>query len=121
MFNPEKRSLFYYTQNTAYLKEAAATSMAKRFQKKTIQLIIFFALVHLLFAGLLELGNDEAYYWLYSQHLQWNYFDHPPMVAIWIRLFTGNLALQDAPLFLRLGSVAACALSTWFLYKTCAT
>ena len=60
----------------------------------------FFALVGLLFiiklflAFVLELGNDEAYYWFYSQYWQWNYFDHPPIVAVWIRLFTANLLLD---------------------------
>ena len=33
----------------------------------------------------LELHADEAYYWLYSRFLDWGYFDHPPMVALFIR------------------------------------
>lgn len=69
----------------------------------------------------MELGNDESYYWLYSQVLKWNYFDHPPMVGIWIRLFTGNLLLEKYVLFLRLGSIAGCALSTWFMYRCVTT
>ncbi len=32
-----------------------------------------------------ELHADEAYYWLYSRFLDWGYFDHPPMVALFIR------------------------------------
>ena len=27
------------------------------------------------------ISAQEAYYWTYSQHLDWSYFDHPPMVA----------------------------------------
>lgn len=73
------------------------------------------------FAFWLELGNDEAYYWLYSQYLQWNYFDHPPMVAIWIRLFTGNLSLDQYEGFLRIGSVVGSSLSTWFMYQSAAS
>jgi hypothetical protein len=34
----------------------------------------------------LELHADEAYYWMYSKFLDWGYFDHPPMVAIFIWL-----------------------------------
>lgn len=35
-----------------------------------------------LFAGaLFPLSADEAYYWTWSHHLDWSYFDHPPMVA----------------------------------------
>lgn len=36
----------------------------------------------------LELMFDEAYYALWSKHLAWCYLDHPPMVALWIRLST---------------------------------
>lgn len=32
------------------------------------------------------LGNDEAYYWTWSQFLDWGYFHHPPMVALVIRI-----------------------------------
>jgi len=31
---------------------------------------------------------DEAYYWVWSQRLQWGYFDHPPLIAWLIRPFT---------------------------------
>jgi len=33
-----------------------------------------------------ELMDDEAYYWVYSRHLDWGYFDHPPMVALLIKI-----------------------------------
>jgi len=58
-----------------------------------------------------------VYYWTYSQHLQWNYFDHPPLVALLIRLTTFNLSLQQVELFVRLGSIICSAFATWFLYK----
>ncbi len=51
-----------------------------------------------------ELSNDEVYYWTYALQLQWNYFDHPPLVALLIRFFTGNLAVQQE-FFIRLGSI----------------
>jgi len=74
-------------------------------------------LVRLIISFTVELGNDEVYYWTYSQHLQWNYFDHPPMIALLIRLFTLNLQLESFPVFLRLGSLFCSALSTYFLYR----
>lgn len=63
------------------------------------------------------MGNDESYYWLYSQHLQWNYFDHPPLIGWWIRLFTFNLNFQSEG-FVRLSSVVSGGIATWFLYQT---
>jgi 4-amino-4-deoxy-L-arabinose transferase-like glycosyltransferase len=35
----------------------------------------------LILTALLPLTNDEAYYWVWAQHMQWSYFDHPPAVA----------------------------------------
>lgn len=90
------------------------------YRKKTLFLIAVLSFIKLILAFGLELGNDEAYYWLYSQYWQWNYFDHPPMVALWIRLFTFNLSLQQYEGFIRMGSVVGGAMSTWFLYKTVA-
>lgn len=74
-----------------------------------------------IFASFIELNNDEVYYWTYSQHLQWNYFDHPPMVGLLIRLTTFNLNLQQYELFVRIGSIISCAAATFFIYKTAET
>ena len=35
-----------------------------------------------------DLFGDEAYYYLWSQHLAWSYFDHPPLHALLIRMIT---------------------------------
>ena len=87
------------------------------YKKYTLWLIAFFFVFRCLLAAVLELGNDEAYYWLYTQKLQWNYFDHPPMVALLVKLFTFNSLLDQYPFFLRLGSIVGCAISAWFLFK----
>jgi len=62
-----------------------------------------------------ELSNDEVYYRLYALHLQWNYFDHPPMIAVLMRIFTANLLTQQE-FFLRLGSIICAAINTWQIY-----
>lgn len=36
---------------------------------------------HLLYAGLLPLSPQEAYYWQYARHPALSYFDHPPLAA----------------------------------------
>jgi hypothetical protein len=33
-----------------------------------------------------QLLDDEAYYWVYSKFLDWGYFDHPPMIAVLIKI-----------------------------------
>lgn len=45
-----------------------------------------------------ELLPDEAYYWVYSQYMNWGFFDHPPLVAVWVTfsdfLFTDELGVR---------------------------
>lgn len=43
-------------------------------------------LVNLVQAAGTELLHDEAYYWVYSHYPDWGYFDHPPMIAILIKM-----------------------------------
>jgi Dolichyl-phosphate-mannose-protein mannosyltransferase len=90
------------------------------FVKKSIIVVVVFTIIRLILSSSLELANDESYYWTYSQHLQWNYFDHPPLVAVWIRFFTANLLWQHT-FFIRLGSFVGCAIASYFIYKTIAT
>jgi hypothetical protein len=51
-----------------------------------------------------ELQDDEAYYWVFSRYLDWGYFDHPPMIALLIRIGTlflpGEVAVRFVPLLL---------------------
>jgi hypothetical protein len=70
----------------------------------------------MLVAALVELGNDEVYYRLYADPLQWNYFDHPPMVGWLIRLTTFNLQI-DTGFTIRLGAILCGAASTWLVYR----
>jgi 4-amino-4-deoxy-L-arabinose transferase-like glycosyltransferase len=85
------------------------------FNKKIWLLIILSSLLRIWVAASLELGNDEVYYQTYAQQLQWNYFDHPPMVAVLIRIFTLNLYFQNE-FFIRLGSILCAAAGTWLIF-----
>ena len=74
------------------------------------------ALIRLLLAGWLELGNDEVYYWTYAKFPDWSHFDHPGMVGWVIQLFSLNL-LCDSEFFLRLPAVVFMTLNTWMVYR----
>jgi hypothetical protein len=84
--------------------------------KRIFLLIVVCSLLRMVVAATLELGNDEVYYQAYAQQLQWNYFDHPPMVALLIRLSTLNLFLTHE-FFIRLGPVICAAAGTWLMFK----
>lgn len=64
--------------------------MPENHSQKNYKLLFYFILawiaVNVLQACFTGVDGDEAYYWIYSQHLQWGYFDHPPMVALTIKL-----------------------------------
>ena len=72
-------------------------------------------MVRCITASCIELGNDEVYYRMYAQHLQWNYFDHPPMLGWLIRFTTANLFL-DNEFFIRLGAIVSAAITTWLIF-----
>ena len=56
--------------------------------KTALALIIITAIVKTLFTSGQELSFDEAYYWTWSQRLDYWYYDQGPMIAWLIRLFT---------------------------------
>ena len=87
----------------------------KSFQKGTVYLILGVMLSKLLLAMVLQLGNDEVYYLVYAQKLQWNYFDHPPFVALVIQCFSANLLLNHE-VFLRLGFILIGGANTWLMF-----
>ena len=43
-------------------------------------------MINLLQAGFTELADDEAYYHMFAQRLDWGYFDHPPVTALLVYL-----------------------------------
>ncbi len=55
-------------------------------------------LINWMQAGITELQDDEAYYWMFSKFLDWGYFDHPPMTALVIKigytLFASELGVR---------------------------
>jgi len=86
------------------------------YQKRVFFLIAISTIIRSLIACSLELSNTEVYYWTFARHLQWNYFDHPPMVAWLIRLTTLNLLVHQE-FFVRLGAIIASAICTWLIFK----
>ncbi|MGD8213166.1 MAG: glycosyltransferase family 39 protein [Desulfobacterales bacterium] len=65
-------------------------------------LITAATIFRLLLADKFGLGVDESHYLLYSRHLAWGYFDHPPMVAFLAALTT---LFGDGVFWVRLGPI----------------
>ncbi|PYD78941.1 ArnT family glycosyltransferase [Komagataeibacter sucrofermentans] len=73
------------------------------------------ACLRLVVAALLPLSPDEAYYRIWALAPAASYLDHPPMVAVWIRL--GMALGGDDPFGVRLAGVLAGAGISFFLFR----
>tara|TARA_B100000780_G_scaffold204731_1_gene145436 strand:- start:2024 stop:3718 length:1695 start_codon:yes stop_codon:yes gene_type:complete len=68
-------------------------------QKFLLPIAIFLlCILNIVQGSTTELLPDEAYYWVYSQYMNWGFFDHPPLVAVWVTfsdfLFTDELGVR---------------------------
>lgn len=79
-------------------------------------LIALTTLARLAVAALIGPGNDEAYHWLYAVHLDWSYYDHPPMLAWVERLGMAGFGV-DSWIGPRFGFVMLSAGSAWLLAR----
>jgi len=77
--------------------------------------LIIWLIINLLQSTFTGLGHDEAYYWFYSQKLQWGYFDHPPAIALFIKLTS---IFGNSPFMVRFSIVLLGALTILLIYKT---
>ena len=75
-----------------------------KIHKWAIAILLWGFLFRAVCAIYLNIGFDEAYYYLYTQNLNLSYFDHPPLVA-----FTAGIGIwltgAVTPLTLRIGGV----------------
>ncbi len=83
----------------------------KAFLQKNHRLLFYglWLLLAIFQAGLTELQDDEAYYWVFSKYIDFGYFDHPPMTALLVKLgyaiFPNELGVRLFPLLLNVFSL----------------
>ncbi|MBR0756725.1 glycosyltransferase family 39 protein [Bradyrhizobium jicamae] len=69
--------------------------------------------MRLIYAGVLDLRTDEAYYWTWSKESVLSFLDHPPMIAWFIRF--GTAIFGDTNIGVRLGGIVAMAVTQLLL------
>ncbi|MFC1571030.1 glycosyltransferase family 39 protein [Candidatus Margulisiibacteriota bacterium] len=82
-------------------------------------LMVFLVLINLFKIGVARyfpLIGDEAYYWMWTQHLELSYIAHPPMIAYVNFLLTGLFGNNE--FIIRLGAIAIVGLISWIIYRT---
>ncbi|HET8539851.1 MAG TPA: glycosyltransferase family 39 protein [Anaeromyxobacter sp.] len=66
-----------------------------RLDRIAVGVVASVTLLHVLYAGLVALAPQEAYYWEWSRHLDLSYYDHPPLVAWTIHVATAILGESE--------------------------
>ena len=93
--------------------------MLKTLQNPTYRrvfiLVAISFLIKLLCIGTNNLLVEEAYYWNYAAHLDIGYLDHPPMVAVLIKLSTLLFGLNEFGV--RMPSILCWIITAFFSMK----
>src|SRR5580658_5129932 len=92
------------------------SSTETRLVRNTSLTVVALVLLRLVAAAWTPLTFDEAYYWTWSKHLAFGYYDHPPGVALVIRL--GTMIAGDTELGVRLVSILLALPMSWAVYRT---
>jgi 4-amino-4-deoxy-L-arabinose transferase-like glycosyltransferase len=80
-----------------------------------LSLLAFLLACRLLLAANAGLAEDEAYYWLWSTHLAAGYYDHPPMIAYWIR--AGTILFGKTAFGVRFTGLLSSVAGSYLLYR----
>jgi 4-amino-4-deoxy-L-arabinose transferase-like glycosyltransferase len=68
-------------------------------------LIVAMTVLRVIYAGVIDLRTDEAYYWTWSKESVLSFLDHPPMIAWFIRF--GTAIFGDTNLGVRFAGIVA--------------
>lgn len=79
-------------------------------------IILIISLVKLAAAPFFPLIGDEAFYWVWGQHLDFNYTAHPPMIAYFNFILT--TVFGHNYLVIRFGAIAIVLIISWLIYLT---
>src|SRR5260370_31564595 len=89
-----------------------------RLARNTSLTVVALVALRLVGATWTPLTFDEAYYWMWSKHLAFGYYDHPPGVALVIRL--GTVIAGDTELGVRLVSILLALPMSFAVYRAAA-
>jgi len=96
------------------MTSTAATLPQRRLSAVLPVVVLLFLALRLYFDLNADLVGDEAYYWMWGQHLEWSYFDHPPLHA-WL-LHMVALGFGWSRFSARLLTWASLALVLWVFH-----
>src|SRR5947209_7237677 len=83
---------------------------------KTVLRVFALVALRLVAAAFTPITFDEAYYWMWSKSLAGGYYDHPPMVALVIRL--GTMIAGDTEFGVRVASILLALPMSFAVYRS---
>jgi 4-amino-4-deoxy-L-arabinose transferase-like glycosyltransferase len=84
--------------------------------RDTALTVIALVLMRLVGAAWTPITFDEAYYWIWAKNLAFGYYDHPPGVALVIRL--GTMIAGDSEFGVRLVSILLALPMSYAVFRT---
>ncbi len=78
-------------------------------------IIIILTVLRLVISAVFPLSSDEAYHWEWSRHLAFGYYDHPPMTAYVIFIFTRMFG--DNEIGVRFGAIVLMTFASIVMFK----
>jgi len=87
----------------------------QQLNKKGAIFIAVWCMVNVIQALFTELHFDEAYYSLFADHLAWGYFDHPPLIALLVRI---GSELIGGSLGIRLVCIILLPFALWLFWES---
>src|SRR5271156_2502318 len=90
---------------TAFPPRKMPDRTARRLLLNAAFVIAAMTVLRIVWAHLIELRTDEAYYWTWSKEHVLSYLDHPPMIAWFIRF--GTAIFGDTNLGVRFAGILA--------------
>jgi len=98
-----------------FANHAPDATPADRWRRLTVAAVAYVVMLRLVFAGLVDLLPEEAYYWSYARHLDIGYLDHPPLIAWLIALSTWLLGQSEFAV--RLPAFVSWLLAAYFMFR----
>ncbi len=98
-----------------FTREEARINSELKWRYLGLAVVSCLFVLRLLYVGLPELLEEEAYYWNYARHMDIGFLDHPPLAAaiIWL----GTAVFGDSEFGVRVGALVLWAAAAWFVYR----
>lgn len=90
------------------------SSLYKNPTKSAYSIISVLGIFSLFYNAIFPLHGDEAYYWMWSHHLEAGYYDHPAMIAYMIHLTN---FISQSSWGVRLSSVIGMSITSIYIFK----